>query len=65
MLSQKEKNKIKNYFLITQGLNITEITEFYGYLLLKPFGVIWFKDEIYQDKIITQKLYLGDILEAR
>ncbi len=58
MLTEQEKNKIKNYFLVTQGLDIQEVTEFHGYLLLKPYGVIWFKDKIYQDKTISQTLDL-------
>src|SRR5690606_22149995 len=57
-LTKKEKKKILNYFLVTQGLEIKEITEFYGYLLLPPYGVIPFKDKIYQDKFIQQDLNL-------
>src|SRR5690606_10551419 len=59
-LTKKKKNKIINYFLITQGLEIKEVTEFYNHLLLPPYGGIWFEDKIYQDKIISQKLYLSD-----
>jgi Leucine-rich repeat (LRR) protein len=54
MVTEQKKNKIKNYFLVTQGLDITEIEEFHGYLLLKPYGVIKFYDRIYQNKKIEQ-----------
>jgi Leucine-rich repeat (LRR) protein len=59
MITEREKNKIKNYFLITQGLDIKEVTEFHGYLLLKPYGALNFKDKIYQDKTIKQELIIN------
>ena len=40
-MNDQLKEKIKNWFLVTQGLNITDIQEFYNYYLLYPFGYIW------------------------
>src|SRR5690606_12367250 len=57
-LRKKEKKKIKNYFLVTQGLEIKEVTDYYYHLLLPPHGVISFYDKIYQDKPILQKINL-------
>src|SRR5690606_10837381 len=51
----QEKRKIINYFLITQGLEIKEVTEFYNYLLLPPYGVIPFREKIFHDKIYQDK----------
>jgi Leucine-rich repeat (LRR) protein len=64
-LTEKEKNKIKNYFLVTQGLNITAVEELYNYLLLKPYGAIDRGEEdlsSYQDinlEDLTQEIFLA------
>jgi internalin A len=50
MLTETEKNKIKNYFLVTEGLDIREVIEFHTYLLLKPYGAINFENKIYKDR---------------
>ena len=56
-MNNKEKQKIKNYFLITQGLDIQEVIEFHKFLLLPPHGTIE-KDKPYQDQEISTWLNL-------
>ena len=46
------KEKIKNYFLITQGLDIQEVIEFHKYLFLTPYGYIK-KNKPYQEQTVS------------
>jgi SAM-dependent methyltransferase len=52
------KEKIKNWFLITQGLVIEDIEEFHQYYLLYPFGVIY-KDRDY----IEAQVFMDNLTE--
>ena len=50
-------NKIKDWFLVTQGLEILKVSVFYKYFLLAPYGVI-FNTEDYKDQILSTEISL-------
>jgi len=50
-MTNKAKQRIKNYYLITQGLIIQEVVIFAGFTLLYPHGAIY-TDQPYRDQIL-------------
>ena len=57
------KEKIKNWFLLTYGLDIQDIQdiqEFYHYYLLYPFGAI-LKNQDYKNQSIQTSLFLDNL----